>query len=182
LTRREQERRCLNCGSPLGLEQGFSSYCSASCVWEHDRLSKEAARTMESLREQVELEHHESKRRRFGVLGRLRGGVELDEDAAAVVALSEAGATVRQISRYTALEPEAVQKLLVTEDEARAARREARERARRRREGKSRAEARRAGAPEPEWHPPADWSDAMGDSLESAALVVQPDTGDDAAA
>lgn len=137
---------------------------------------------MEALREQVELEHRETRRRRFGVLGRLRGEVEIDEDAAAVVALSAAGATVRQISRYTALEPGAVQKMLVTEDEARAARRDARERERRRREGKTRAQARRGGMPEPEWNPPADWADAMGDSLESAGMLVMPDPGDDAAA
>lgn len=124
---------------------------------------------MEALREQAELEQRETRRRRFGLLGRLRGELELDEDAAAVVALSEAGATVRQISRYTALEPEAVQKMLVTEDEVRAARREARERERRRREGKTRAAARRAGMPEPEWHPPTDWAAAMGDSLELSA-------------
>jgi hypothetical protein len=136
---------------------------------------------MESLREQVEAEQRETKKRRFALLGRLRGELELDEDAAAVAALSAAGATVRQIARYTALDPEAVQKLLVTEDQARAARREARERARRRREGKTRAEARRAGVPEPEWHPPADWSDAMGDSLESATMAVAPDLEPDQA-
>jgi hypothetical protein len=124
---------------------------------------------MEALREQVELEQRETRRRRFGLLGRLRGEVELDEDAAAVVALSAAGATVRQISRYTALEPDAVEKMLVTEDQARAARREARERERRRREGKTRAAARKAGMPEPEWQPPTDWADAMGDSLELSA-------------
>jgi hypothetical protein len=137
---------------------------------------------MEVLREQVELEQGETRRRRFGLLGRLRGELELDEDAAAVVALSAAGATVRQISRYTALEPEDVQKLLVTEEEARAARREERERARRRREGKTRAAARRSGAPEPEWRPPPDWADAMGDSLEAAGMLVSPDSGEDTAA
>jgi hypothetical protein len=136
---------------------------------------------MEALREQVVDEQGDTRRRRFGLLGRLRGELELDEDAASVVALSAAGATVRQISRYTALEPEAVQKLLVTEDEARAARREARERERRRREAKTRAAARRAGLPEPEWRPPADWADAMGESLESAGTFAAPDEGGDAA-
>ena len=72
--------------------------------------------------------------------------------------------------------------MLVTEDEARAARREARERERRRREGKTRAAARRSGAPEPEWNPPADWADAMGDSLESTGMLVRPDPGEDTAA
>ncbi len=138
---------------------------------------------MEAFREHVEAEHREASRRRFGVLGRLRGEVELDEDAAAVVALSAAGATARQISRYTALEHEAVEKMLVTDDEARAARRAARERERRRRrEGKTRAAAPRAGTPEPEWNPPADWADAMGDSLESAGAFARPDQGEDAAA
>ena len=137
---------------------------------------------MEALREQVEVEHRETWRRRFGLLGRLRGELELDEDAAAVVALSAAGATVQQISRYTALEPDAVQRMLATEEEARAARREARERARRRREGKTRAAERRAEAAEPEWSPPADWADAMGDPLESAGMLVMPDPGGDTAA
>ncbi len=137
---------------------------------------------MEALREQVEVEQRETRPRPLRLLGRLRGELELDEDAAAVVALSAAGATVRQISRYTALEPEAVQKMLFTEDEARAARREARERERRRRQGKTRAAARRSGAPEPEWNPQADWADAMGDSLESAGMLVTPDPGEDTAA
>jgi hypothetical protein len=177
----EQERRCLNCGSQLGLELGFSSFCSASCVWEHDRLSREASRTLEELRGEVE-QQREPRRRRFGLLTRLRGELELDEDAAAVVALDAAGATVPQISRYTALEPDEVQKLLVSDDDARAARREARERERRRREGKTRAKARRTGASEPEWQPPADWSDAMGDSLKSASLVVRNEQDRDTAA
>ena len=135
---------------------------------------------MEALREQAEVEHRETRPRRLRLLGRLRG--ELDEDAAAVVALSAAGATVRQISRYTAFEPEAVEKMLVTEDDARAGRREARERQRRRRQGKTRAAARRSGAPEPGWNPPSGWADAMGDSLESAGMLVRPDPGEDAAA
>ena len=118
------------------VELGFSPFCSSSCVREHDRLRREASRTVEVLRE-----HVETRPRRLRVL-------ELDEDAAAVVALSEAGATVWQIARYTALDPDAVERLVVSEDEARAARREARERARRRRKGNTRAAARRAGAPD----------------------------------
>lgn len=156
------------------LKLGFPGFCSSSCVEEHDRLSREASRTVEALREQQET------RPRLRLLSRLRG--ELDEDAAAVVALSEAGATVRQIARYTALDPEAVEKLLVSEEDARAARREARERARRWRDGKMRVAARRAGQPEPVWHPPADWSDAMGDSLESVTMLVRPEPDGDAAA
>ena len=87
---------------------------------------------MEALRQQVEGQQQQTRLR---LLSRLRG--ELDEDAAAVVALSEAGATARQIARYTAFDPDAVERLIVSEDEARAARREARERARRRREGRT---------------------------------------------
>jgi len=132
---------------------------------------------MEALREQVRTAR---RRRSLRLLSRLRA--ELDEDAAAVVALSEAGATVRQIARYRALDPKAVQKLLFGEDEARAARRDARDRARRRRDGKTRARARRAGHPEPAWQPPADWADAMGDSLESVTMFVRPEPDGDAAA
>ena len=74
--------------------------CSASCVWEHDRLSREASRTLEDLRAEAE-QQLEPRRRRFGLLTRLRGELELDEDAAAVVALSAAGATVPQVPRHS---------------------------------------------------------------------------------
>ena len=62
--------------------------------------------------------------------GRLRGDIELDEDAATVVAMSAAGATVRQIARYTALEPGDVERLLAGGSGGPAARAEARARAR----------------------------------------------------
>ena len=140
MPRREQERRCLNCGTPLGLELGFSSFCSASCVWEGERLRTEATKTIEALRAEVEQQRESSRGR--SLFGRLRGRLELDEDAAAVVALRAAGATVRQISRYTALAPDEIEKLLVSADEAREARRQARDRVRARAE----REARRSAA------------------------------------
>ena len=68
--------------------------------------------------------------RRRSLFGRLRGDIELDEDAATVVAMSAAGATLRQIARYTALEPSDVERLLAGDGGGPAARAEARARAR----------------------------------------------------
>ena len=104
-------RSCLYCGSSLSLELGFSSFCSASCVWEGERLRERTEETLEALRAEVE-ERSKHRKPRRSLFGRLRSQVELDEDAATVVAMSAAGATVRQIARYTALELPDVERFL----------------------------------------------------------------------
>ena len=123
-------RTCLHCGSPLSLELGFSSFCSASCVWESERLRQRTVETLEALRAEAEERARAHKPRR-SLFGRLRAQVELDEDAATVVAMQAAGATTRQIARYTALELSDVERLLKGDGGGPAARAEARARRRR---------------------------------------------------
>jgi hypothetical protein len=122
-------RSCLHCGSPLSLELGFSSFCSASCVWEGEQLRERTEETLEALRAEAEKRSRLRKPRR-SLFGRLRGQVELDEAAATVVAMSAAGATVRQIARYTTLEALDVERLLSGDGGGPAARSEARRRLR----------------------------------------------------
>ena len=121
-------RTCLNCGSALSLELGFSSFCSASCVWEGERLRERTEENLVALR--AEVEERSRPRRRRGLFGRLRAEIELDEDAATVVAMNAAGATVRQIARYTSLEQPDVERLLAGDGGGPAARSEARMRMR----------------------------------------------------
>jgi len=123
-------RTCLHCGSPLSLELGFSSFCSASCVWESERLRQRTVETLEALRAEAEERARAHKPRR-SLFGRLRAQVELDEDAATVVAMQAAGASVWQIARYTALERSEVERLLKGDGGGPAARAEARARRRR---------------------------------------------------
>jgi hypothetical protein len=120
---------CLHCGTQLSLELGFSAFCSASCVWEGERLRKRTEEGLAALRAEVE-QRAATRGRRRSFFGRLRGDIELDEDAATVVAMSAAGATVLQIARYTALEPGDVERLLGGDHGGPAARAEARARAR----------------------------------------------------
>ncbi len=87
--------------------------------------------TLAALRAEVEERSRRRKPRR-SFFGRLRSQVELDEDAATVVAMSAAGANVRQIARYTALEPADVERLLSGSGGGPAARAEARAARRRR--------------------------------------------------
>jgi hypothetical protein len=131
VSRRERPtvRTCLQCGSPLSLELGFSSFCSASCVWEGERLRQRTMETLTALRAEAE-ERSRARKPRRSLFGRLRGQVELDEDAATVVAMQAAGATVWQIARYTTLEPSDVERLLSGDGGGPAARAEARERLR----------------------------------------------------
>ena len=123
-------RACLNCGTSLSLELGFSSFCSASCVWEGERLRQGTEEALAALRADAEEQAQRRKPRR-SLFGRLRGEIELDEDAATVVAMNAAGATVRQIARYTALEQSDVERLLAGDGGGPAARAEARARLRR---------------------------------------------------
>jgi hypothetical protein len=131
VSRRERPtaRTCLQCGSPLSLELGFSSFCSASCVWEGERLRQQTEEALAALRTEAQ-ERARVRKPRRSVLGRLRGQVELDEDAATVVAMQAAGATVWQIARYTALEPSDIERLLAGDGGGPAARAQARERLR----------------------------------------------------
>ncbi len=122
-------RTCLNCGTQLSLELGFSAFCSASCVWEGERLRQRTEEGLVALRAEAEQRSAQRGRRR-SLFGRLRGDIELDEDAATVVAMSAAGATVRQISRYTTLEASDVERLLKAGNSGPAARAEARARVR----------------------------------------------------
>ena len=121
---------CLNCGSSLSLELGFSSFCSASCVWEGERLRLRTDEALVALRAEAE-ERARAHRPRRSLFGRLRGQIELDEDAAKVIAMQAAGATVWQIARFTTLEPSEVERLLAGGDGGPAARAEARARRRR---------------------------------------------------
>jgi hypothetical protein len=123
-------RACLHCGSLLSLELGFSSFCSASCVWEGDRLRRRTEEALAALRAEAE-ERARSHKPRRSLFGRLRGQMELDEDAATVVAMQASGATVRQIARYTSLELPDVERLLAGDGGGPAARAEARARRRR---------------------------------------------------
>jgi hypothetical protein len=126
---RPTARTCLNCGSSLGLELGFSSFCSASCVWEGERLRERTEETLTALRVEADERARRRKPRR-SLFGRLRGRVELDEDAAMVVAMQAAGANVRQIARYTSLELSDVERLLAGDGGGPAARSAARARLR----------------------------------------------------
>jgi hypothetical protein len=110
-----EERTCPNCGAPLRLELGFSVFCSAMCVREGNRLREQTDATLEGLRREIARRARAAGKRRSW-FGRLRGEVELDENAATVIAMSAAGATVRQIARYTALEASDVQRLLAAND------------------------------------------------------------------
>ncbi len=95
--------------------------------------------TLEALRLEVE-ERSKQRKPRRSLFGRLRGQVELDEDAATVVAMSAAGATVRQIARYTTLEASDVERHLSVAGGGPAARAEARA-VRRRRAAEARYQA-----------------------------------------
>ena len=96
-------------------------------MWEGERLRKRTEEALAALRAEAE---ERAGRRRRGLFGRLRAQIELDEDAATVMAMNAAGATVRQIARYTALEPSDVDRLLRGDRGGPAARAEARARKR----------------------------------------------------
>jgi hypothetical protein len=98
-------------------------------VWEGERLRQRTEEGLVALREEAE-ERARSNKPRRSLFGRLRGQIELDEDAATVVAMQAAGATVRQIARYTSLEPSDVERMLVGDGGGPAARAEARARLR----------------------------------------------------
>ncbi|MGZ8693932.1 MAG: hypothetical protein ACXWYS_00660 [Gaiellaceae bacterium] len=98
-------------------------------MWEGERLRKRTEEGLAALRAEVE-ERSATRGRRRSLFGRLRADIELDEDAATVVAMSAAGATLRQIARYTALEPSDVARLLRGDGGGPAARAERRTRLR----------------------------------------------------
>jgi len=97
-------------------------------VWEGERLRQRTEEALAALRAEAEERARHTRRR--GLFGRLRGQIELDEDAATVVAMNAAGATLRQIARYTALEPSDVTRLINGDRGGPAARAEARARRR----------------------------------------------------
>jgi hypothetical protein len=102
------KRRCLHCGTPFEPAGSAQAFCSATCCWASEDLRRA---TEQALPDVVASNKRVRNGRRswFARLGAMRTGID---EAAVVRAMWIAGASVRQIERYTVLDRRKVERLL----------------------------------------------------------------------